>query len=62
MQHLAFPGLRIYFQNIHGLRLCDDGADLLDTFYQMETIQANILGFVETKLDCKNPQVQTQIH
>ena len=54
--------VRIYFQNINGLRIAENGADILDTFYQKETIRADIFGFMETKLDCRNSQVQTQIH
>ena len=54
--------IRIYFQNINGLRLADNGTDILDVFYQMEAIRADIFGFAETKLDCRNQQVKTILH
>ena len=41
--------IRLYFQNINGLRLGDDGLDILDTFYQMEHIQADAFAFCKTK-------------
>lgn len=49
--------IRIYFQNINGLRLADNGSDILDTFCHMETIRADIFGFAETKLDCRSPEI-----
>ena len=54
--------IRIYFQNVNGLRPQDDGSDILDAFYHMETIRADIFGFVETKLDCQQSKVQELFH
>ena len=54
--------LRIYFQNVNGLKLSDDGNDILDSFFHMETIRADVFGFVETKLDCRHPSVLSTIH
>ena len=54
--------LRIYFQNVNGLKLYDNGADILDAFFHMETIRADIFGFVETKLDFRQPSVLSTIH
>jgi exonuclease III len=54
--------IRIYFQNVNGLRTFDNGVDILDSLYQMETIRADIFGFAETKLDCRNAQVRSMIH
>jgi hypothetical protein len=42
--------LRLYFQNVNGLRLRDSGSDILETFIQLDEIQADIFGIVETKL------------
>jgi exonuclease III len=49
--------LRIYFQNINGIRLDNDGADMLDIFLQMENIRADIFAFAETKLASDQPFV-----
>jgi exonuclease III len=54
--------IRIYFQNVNGLRTYDGDADILDSFYQMENIRADIFGFAETKLDCHHPKVRSLIH
>jgi exonuclease III len=54
--------IRIYFQNVNGLRPSDNGADILDSFYHMHSVKADIFGFAETKLDCHNPTVQSLIH
>ena len=53
--------LRIYFQNVNGLRLQDAASDITETFLQMKNIQADIFGFAETQLHCRNPQVQRQL-
>lgn len=49
--------LRIYFQNINGIRLESNGADMPDLFLQMENSRANIFAFVETKLASDQPYV-----
>jgi exonuclease III len=49
--------MRIYFQNINGIRLANDGADMLDLFMQMENIRADIFAFAETKLATDQPYV-----
>ena len=54
--------IRFYFQNVNGLRLADDGSDILDAFHQMETIGADVFGFAETKLDCRNQSIGSLIH
>jgi exonuclease III len=54
--------LRIYFQNINGIRLANDGADMLDIFLQMENIRADVFGFAETKLATDQPYVSNLLH
>jgi hypothetical protein len=54
--------LRIYLQNINGIRLENDGADMLDLFLQMENIKADIFAFVETKLATDQPFVNQLLH
>jgi hypothetical protein len=43
--------IRVYFQNVNGLRLQDSGADIIETFMQIKEVQADIFGIVETKLN-----------
>ena len=50
--------IRVYFQNVNGLRAADNGIDVLDAFYHMETIRSDIFGFAETKLNCRATSVQ----
>jgi hypothetical protein len=49
--------MRIYFQNVNGLQLDNDGADMIDLFMQMENIRADIFAFAETKLATDQPFV-----
>jgi exonuclease III len=49
--------MRIYFQNINGIRLENQGADMLDIFLQMENIRADIFAFAGTKLASDQPYV-----
>jgi hypothetical protein len=44
------------------MRLQDDGADVTKIFLQMKNIQADIFGFAETQLHCRNPSIQRQLH
>ena len=53
--------IRFYFQNVNGLRVCDGGIDMLDAMYHMETIRADVFGFAETKLDCRNSKEKSLI-
>jgi hypothetical protein len=50
--------MRIYFQNINGIRLENEGADSIDLFLQMENIRADVFAFAETKLATDQPYVQ----
>jgi len=54
--------LRIYFQNINGIRLDNEGADILDLFLQMENIRADVFGFAETKLATDQPYINHLLH
>jgi exonuclease III len=54
--------LRIYFQNINGIRLENEGADMLDIFLQMENIRADVFGFAETKLASDQPFIKHLLH
>ena len=54
--------LRFYFQNVNGLKLAENGNDILDAFYHMETIRADVFGFAETKLDCRISSTQSLLH
>jgi exonuclease III len=49
---------RLYFQNVKGLRLGNNGLDMLDYFCQMKSIDANIIGANEINLDTNHPLVQ----
>jgi exonuclease III len=53
--------VRLYFQNVNGLRLRDSGSDILETFMQLNEIQADIFGIVETKLNCQSMDVREVI-
>lgn len=54
--------IRIYFQNVNGLRMHDSGADIIETFVNLHEIQADIFGIVETKLHCRSSVVQGLLH
>jgi hypothetical protein len=54
--------IRIYFQNVNGLQLQDTGADIMETFLNMQEIQAEIFGIAETQLHCRSPMVQGVLH
>ena len=54
--------IRVYFQNVNGLRASDNGIDVLDAFYQMESIRSDIFGFAETKLNCRATSVQSMLY
>jgi hypothetical protein len=42
--------IRIYFQNVNGLRMHNAGTDIIDNFVNLNDIQADIFGIAETKL------------
>jgi hypothetical protein len=48
--------IRIYFQNVNGLKIHEDGADILDSFFHMETIRADVFGFVEPNWTVTTPR------
>jgi hypothetical protein len=50
--------IRLYFQNVNGLRLQDAAVNITETFLHLKNIEADIFGLVETQLHCCNPQVQ----
>ena len=51
----------LYFQNVNGLRLSDDCADITETFLHLQNIQADIFGIVETQLHCQKPDIQAKL-
>jgi zinc-binding in reverse transcriptase/Endonuclease/Exonuclease/phosphatase family len=51
--------IRLYFQNVNGLRLQDSGLDIMETFSQLREIKADIFGIAETQLHCRSPSVQS---
>ena len=53
--------VRLYFQNVNGLKLSDDCADITETFLHLQNIQADIFGIVETQLHCRKPDIQTKL-
>ena len=53
--------IRIYFQNVNGLSLKHGAGDVIDAFVHMKDIGANIFGFVETKLNCIDPNIQRKL-
>jgi hypothetical protein len=42
---------RLYFQNVNGLRLANNGLDILDFYCQMKSIDADIIGANEINVD-----------
>jgi hypothetical protein len=54
--------IRIYFQNVNGLKLHDTGADIIETFLNMQEIQADVFGIAKTQLHCRSPMVQGVLH
>ena len=52
---------RLYFQNVNGLRLSDDCADITETFLHLHHIQADIFGIAETQLHCRKPDIQSKL-
>ena len=53
--------IRLYFQNVNGLRTKDAGTDATEIFLHLKNIQADIFGLAETQLHCRDQQVQRQI-
>ena len=53
---------RLYFQNVKGLRLGNNGLDILDYFCHMKSIGADIIGANEINLDTNHPLVQRILH
>ena len=53
--------VRLYFQNVNGIRLQDAGTDATEIFLQLHNIEADIFGIVETQIHCRNQQVQKQL-
>ena len=53
--------IRLYFQNVNGLRLADDCADITETFLHLQNVQADIFGIVETQLHCRKPDIQSKL-
>jgi exonuclease III len=49
---------RIYFQNVNGLRLANNGLDILDFFCHMKSIDADIIGASEINVESHHPFVQ----
>jgi hypothetical protein len=54
--------IQIYFQNVNGLRLQDAGADIMETFLNMQEIQADIFGIAKMQLHCRSSIVQGVLH
>jgi endonuclease/exonuclease/phosphatase family metal-dependent hydrolase len=54
--------IRLYFQNVNGLRVHDSGADIIEAFLNLHEIQADIFGIVETQLHCRSSKVQAMLH
>ena len=59
---LSSRTIRIYFQNVNGLRLQDNATDITDTFLNLQTAQVDIFGLAETKLNCRDQYVQRALH
>ena len=53
---------RIYFQNIKGLRLANNGLDILDYFCHMRAIDADIIGASEINIEAHHPYVRRLFH
>ncbi len=53
--------IRLYFQNVNGIRLQDVGSDATELFMQLHNIEADIFGLVETQVHCRSQHVQRQI-
>ena len=51
--------IRLYFQNVNGLRVSENGLDITSAFYHMDNIRADVFGFAETKLDCQSQHVRS---
>jgi hypothetical protein len=49
---------RLYFQNVKGLRIGNNGLDILDYFCHMKSIGADIFGANEINVDTNHPLVQ----
>ena len=54
--------IRLYFQNVNGLRLQDNASDIIDSLLHMQAANVDIFGFVETKLHCRDHRVQSILH
>ena len=53
--------IRLYFQNVNGLRISDGNSDATEIFLQLQNVQADIFGLVETQIHCRDQHVQRQI-
>jgi hypothetical protein len=52
----------LYFQNVNGLRLGNNGLDILDFFCHMRSIGADVIGASEINLDANHPFVRQALH
>ena len=53
--------IRLYFQNVNGIRPQDAGTDATEIFLQLQNIEVDIFGIVETQIHCRNQPVQRHI-
>ena len=61
-QSFSSQTIRLYFQNVNGLRLQDNASDIIESFLLMQAAKVDIFGFVETKLHCRDHRVQHILH
>jgi hypothetical protein len=54
--------IRIYFQNVNGLRTSANGLDILDFYCQMKDIDATIFGKNEVNQDTQHPYIRQLLH
>jgi hypothetical protein len=54
--------IRIYFQNVNGLRTSANGLDILYFYCQMKDIDATIFGINEVNQDTQHPYIRQLLH
>jgi endonuclease/exonuclease/phosphatase family metal-dependent hydrolase len=54
--------VRIYFQNVNGIKVGPTPIDIIDVFYQMSEIRADVFAFAETKVNSNQQVIRTLFH
>jgi exonuclease III len=62
LQALPLNSIRLYYQNINGIKLQNDAADLYHTLESLKETQVSIACLSECNIDTNNPKVNQILH